>query len=99
MNAIEAASYIDIIQREDFKNALRTTLITSNKFIPVFDQLFDIYWRNPDRLENVSDILRKLYESRLAQEGWESMKQQTEELQYKRAESFKPREEEETEKE
>ena len=73
MNGVKAASCIDITNREDFKSALRSTFITSHKFIPVFDQLFDLYWRNPDRLENVSNILQKLYESRLAQAELESI--------------------------
>ncbi len=95
MSAVKAASCIDITNREDFKNAMRTTLITSHKFIPFFDQLFDLYWRNPDRLEKVSDILRKLYESRLAQAEMAHMKRQSEKLQFRRAESFKKNEEEE----
>ena len=67
MNGVKAVSCIDITNREDFKSALRSTFITSRRFIPVFDQLFDLYWRNPDRLENVSNILQKLYESRMDQ--------------------------------
>ncbi len=93
MNAVRATSYIDITNREDFKSALRATFITSHKFIPVFDQLFDLYWRNPDRLENVSDILRRLYESRLAQAELESMKQQAEQMKQRHLDSFKLREE------
>ena len=94
MNGVKAASCIDITNREDFKSALRSTFITSHKFIPVFDQLFDLYWRNPDRLENVSNILQKLYESRLAQAELESIKQQTEQMKQRHLDSFEPREEE-----
>ena len=94
MNGVKAASCIDITNREDFKSALRSTFITSHKFIPVFDQLFDLYWRNPDRLENVSNILQKLYESRLAQAEMESIKQQTEQMKQRHLDSFEPREEE-----
>ena len=93
MNGVKAASCIDITNREDFKSALRSTFITSHKFIPVFDQLFDLYWRNPDRLENVSNILQKLYESRLAQAEMESIKQQTEQMKQRHLDSFEPREE------
>ena len=93
MDGVKAASCVDITNREDFKSALRTTFITSHRFIPVFDQLFDLYWRNPDRLENVSDILRKLYESRLAQTELESMKQQAEQIQERRLDSLQPTEE------
>ena len=94
MNGVKAASYIDITNREDFKSALRSTFITSHRFIPVFDQLFDLYWQNPDRLENVSNILQKLYESRLAQAELESIKQQTEQMKQRHLDSFEPREEE-----
>lgn len=72
--AVEAASCIEVTRREDFKSALRATLVSSQKLIPAFDQLFDLYWRNPDRLERVSDILRKLYESRLAQAELDQMR-------------------------
>ena len=62
MGAIEATSIIDIHNREDFRQALKACFITNHKIIPLFDQLFDLYWRNPDKIENVSDILRKLYD-------------------------------------
>lgn len=92
LSAVEAVSYVDINNRDDFKSALRTSLITSHKLIPVFEQLFDLYWRNPDRLDNVSDILRKLYESRLAQAELKSYKDHLKELSQKRVEEFKERE-------
>ena len=92
MTAIAASSKIDLLNREDFRHALKACLITDHKFIPLFDQLFDLYWRNPDRIENVSDILRKLYESRLSQAELQSMKDQIKELYHKRLESLKERE-------
>ncbi len=88
MSAIEASSKIDPANRGDFRQALKACLITDHKMIPLFDQLFDLYWRNPDRLENVSDILRKLYESRLARAELKSMKDQIKELYQKRVEGF-----------
>ena len=91
MTAIAASSKIDLLNREDFRHALKACLITDHKFIPLFDQLFDLYWRNPDRIENVSDILRKLYESRLSQAELQSMKDQIKELYHKRLESLKER--------
>ena len=63
MMAIKACSMVETGNREDFRQAIKSSFITDHKTIPLFDQLFDLYWRNPDRLENVSDILRKLYES------------------------------------
>ena len=89
MSAIEASSKINLSNREDFRHALKACFITNYKMIPLFDQLFDLYWRNPDRLENVSDILRKLHESRLNQAELASMKDQVKELYNKRVEGFK----------
>ena len=80
MNAIEAAAHINPAIREDFRQALKTCLIADHRRIQLFDQLFELYWRSPDKLENVSDILRKLYESRLSQAELESMKEQAKEL-------------------
>ena len=91
MSAVEASSKIDPSNREDFRHALKACFITNHKMIPMFDQLFDLFWRNPDRIENVSDILRKLYESRLAQAEMQSMKDQIKELYHKRVEGFKER--------
>ena len=92
MTAIAASSKIDLLNREDFRHALKACLITDHKFIPLFDQLFDLYWRNPDRIENVSDILRKLYESRLSQAELQSMKDQIKELYNNRLENLKEKE-------
>jgi len=92
MTAIDASSKIDLLNREDFRQALKSCLITDHKFIPLFDQLFDLYWRNPDRIENVSEILRKLYESRLSDVEIQGMKDQIKELYNKRLESLKEKE-------
>ena len=99
MNAIEASSKIGLSNREDFRQALKTCFITDHKLIPLFDQLFDIYWRNPDRIENVSDILRKLNESRLGKAELGGMKDQVKELYKKRVEGYKGKEEVEKEEE
>ena len=58
MLAINASSLIEIENREDFRQALKSCFINNYKLSPLFDQLFDIYWRNPDKIENVSDILK-----------------------------------------
>ena len=94
MLAINASSLIEIENREDFRQALKSCFINNYKLSPLFDQLFDIYWRNPDKLENVSDILKRLYESRLAQAEMKSMKEQIEDIYQKRVEGFKNNNEE-----
>ncbi len=97
MMAIKACSMVETGNREDFRQAIKSSFITDHKTIPLFDQLFDLYWRNPDRLENVSDILRKLYESRLAQAELSSMKDQIKEIYQKRVEGIESNSQEEGE--
>ncbi len=63
MESIRAVSFIEIEAREDFRQALKSCLISDYKLTPLFDQLFDIYWRNPDKIENVSNMLKRLNES------------------------------------
>lgn len=88
MLAINASSLIEIENREDFRQALKSCFINNYKLSPLFDQLFDIYWRNPDKIENVSDILKRLYESRLAQAEMKSMREKIEDIYQKRVEGF-----------
>ncbi|MDP7072489.1 MAG: hypothetical protein QF430_06375, partial [Candidatus Marinimicrobia bacterium] len=76
MNAIHAVETVGVRRKDDFQSALRSTLITTHKDIDFFNEAFELYWRNPDKIENVADILRKLYESRLAQAEIEQMTKQ-----------------------
>jgi hypothetical protein len=92
MNAIKSSSHIEIINREDFRQAMKACFITDHKLLRLFDQLFDLYWRNPDRIENVSQILRKLYESRLTQAELKNMKEQGQKLIYKKVDDSQKRE-------
>ena len=89
MSAIEASSKIDPSNRYDFRDSLKACFITNHKMIPIFDQLFDLYWRNPDKIENVSDILRRLHRSRSNDAGAPTVKDQVKELYSKRVEGFK----------
>ena len=89
MSAIEASSKIDPSNRHDFRDSLKACFITNHKMIPLFDQLFDLYWRNPDKIENVSNILRRLHRSRSNDAGSPTVKDQVKELYSKRVEGFK----------
>ena len=89
MSAIEASSKIDPSNWYDFRDSLKACFITNHKMIPLFDQLFDLYWRNPDKIENVSDILRRLHRSRSNDAGSPTVKDQVKELYSKRVEGFK----------
>jgi len=80
MEAVKAVSYVQIEKREDFRQALKTCLLTDYKLIPLFDQLFEIYWRSPDKIENVSNILKRLNESRVTKEKKDLIKENIEDI-------------------
>ena len=84
MSAIEACSHIQISKEDEFHQALKVTLINDNKELEIFDHLFKIYWRNPDKMEKVSEILKKLNKSRLNQVPKELTRDNIEDL-YKKA--------------
>ena len=89
IDAITACSHVEISNRIDFRTALKSCLVSNHKLLSLFDQLFDIYWRNPDKIKNVSDILKKLYESRLAQAEMKSMKEKIQDIYQKRIDGIK----------
>lgn len=45
MDFVRAIEHIDIGSREEFREAARACLITHKEDIPVFEQLFDAFWR------------------------------------------------------
>jgi uncharacterized protein len=54
MNLVEAVSAIDCNRRDDFYSATKATLVTSPEQIPVFDTVFNRFWRRlmrPDGLD------------------------------------------------
>lgn len=61
LDAVKAARIMGISSREDFKNAMRATLIKTGRDIPVFNELFDIYFSGlgkvvKDGLADMSNI-------------------------------------------
>lgn len=76
LNAIRAVEEVGIKRKDDFYTALQSSLITTHKKIELFNDAFELFWRNPNKLENMSDMIRKLYESRLAKAELESMHRQ-----------------------
>ena len=80
MQAVQAVNYIKIEKREDFRQALKTCLLSNYKLIPLFDQLFEIYWRNPEKIEHVSNILKRLNEPRIDFEKKNLIKENIEDI-------------------
>jgi len=99
MLAISASSYIEIANREDFRQTLKSCFITNHKQLILFDQLFDIFWRNPDKIEKVSNILKRLHESRFSQEMAKSMRETIEDMYQKREDGVSKKNEKESNEE
>ena len=45
MDFVRAIEHIDISRRDEFREAARACLVTHKDDLPVFDRLFDLYWR------------------------------------------------------
>ena len=57
LRAIEAVRAIDITNRRDFYWALRASLVNRRDQIELFDQAFQVFWRNPDLLNRMIDMM------------------------------------------
>lgn len=55
--ALEAVQAVGIEQREDFRAALESVLIERHEQQALFDQAFELYWRNPRLLERMMQLL------------------------------------------
>ena len=47
-DATRALGYVDIKNREDFHNSLRSVFVSRKEDIPTFEAAFDIFWSPPD---------------------------------------------------
>ena len=60
--ALDAVNAVGISRREDFRAALAAVLITRQEHQAVFDQAFDVFWRNPRMLEKlIASLLPKAF--------------------------------------
>lgn len=55
--ALEAVQAVGVEQREDFRAALESVLIERHEQQALFDQAFELYWRNPRLLERLMQLL------------------------------------------
>ncbi len=55
--ALEAVQAVGIEQREDFRAALESVFIERHEQQTLFDQAFELYWRNPRLLERMMRLL------------------------------------------
>ena len=60
--ALEAVLAVGLDHREDFRAALAAVLVSRHEHLPVFEQAFDLFWRNPKLLEKLlASLLPKVY--------------------------------------
>ncbi len=60
--ALEAVDAVGLANREDFRAALAAVLVSRHEHLPVFEQAFDLFWRNPKLLEKlIASLLPKVY--------------------------------------
>jgi uncharacterized protein with von Willebrand factor type A (vWA) domain len=55
--AIEAVAVAGFTKRVDFYHILRATLITKAEHLEVFHQVFSMFWRDPDFLSGLMQML------------------------------------------
>ncbi len=57
LRAIEAVRAVDLTNKRDFYWALRSSIINRYDQIELFDQAFAMFWRNPDILNHMIDMM------------------------------------------
>jgi uncharacterized protein with von Willebrand factor type A (vWA) domain len=55
--ALEAVQCVGVEQREDFRTALEAVFIERHEQQALFEQAFELYWRNPRLLERMMQLL------------------------------------------
>ena len=53
IDAIAAVEAVGLRNRTDFREALAAVLVSRHEHLPLFEQAFDLFWRNPRLLEKI----------------------------------------------
>jgi len=51
--ALQAVDAVGLANRDDFRAALSAVLVSRHEHLPIFEQAFDLFWRNPKLLEKL----------------------------------------------
>ena len=57
LNAIRAVSLVGIESQQDLHTVLLSQFVTRREQIPVFDQTFALFWRNPKLMEKLMGVM------------------------------------------
>jgi uncharacterized protein with von Willebrand factor type A (vWA) domain len=62
IDAIAAVDAVGVANKTDFREALAAVLVSRHEQLPLFEQAFDLFWRNPKLLEKmVAALLPRVY--------------------------------------
>jgi uncharacterized protein with von Willebrand factor type A (vWA) domain len=62
IDAIAAVDAVGVANRTDFREALAAVLVSRHEQLPLFEQAFDLFWRNPRLLEKMmAALLPRVY--------------------------------------
>jgi uncharacterized protein len=62
IDALAAVEAVGVDNRTDFREALAAVLVSRREHLPLFEQAFDLFWRNPRLLEKmIAALLPKVY--------------------------------------
>ena len=62
IDAIAAVEAVGVANRTDFREALAAVLVSRHEHLPLFEQAFDLFWKNPKLLEKmVAALLPRVY--------------------------------------
>src|SRR5262249_36286894 len=57
LDALSAVEAVGLDNRTDFRAALAAVLVSRREHLPLFEQAFDLFWRNPKLLEKIMAAL------------------------------------------
>jgi hypothetical protein len=61
IDALAAVEAVGVSQRTDFREALAAVLVSRREHLAIFEQAFDVFWRNPRLLEKMmAELLPKV---------------------------------------
>jgi uncharacterized protein with von Willebrand factor type A (vWA) domain len=65
LDALAAVEAVGVDNRTDFREALAAVLVSRHEQLPIFEQAFDMFWRNPHLLEKMIAALLPKVQGRM----------------------------------
>ena len=69
LDALAAVEAVGIANRVDFRAALAAVLVSRREHLALFDQAFELFWRNPRLLEKMLAAMLPRVDGKLAHAG------------------------------